>query len=172
MQDRKYRFSWELLGNLDQGRPHMGRSLRLEVYRLMQFTLRDVIEEHNGTEMTDRIFYQAGELAGRELYRNALADVKEFGVFVKTLQELLRDLGIGILRVEESDLDQGKLVVTVCEDLDCSGLPDLGYQTCIYDEGFLAGLLESFTGTPYRVKEIDCWSTGERTCRFLAEREQ
>ncbi len=150
----------------------MGRSLRLEVYRLMQFAFRDVIEQHNGSEITDRIFYQAGELAGRELYRNALVDVKEFGVFVKTLQEMLRELGIGILRVEEADLEQGRLVVTVSEDLDCSGLPELGYPTCVYDEGFLAGLLESFTGSVYRVREIDCWSTGERTCRFLAEREK
>ena len=35
--------------------------------------------------------------------------------------------------------------------------------------GFIAGLLESFTGKAFRVKEIDCWCTGDRTCRFRAE---
>ena len=36
-------------------------------------------------------------------------------------------------------------------------------------EGFIAGLFERFTGKTYHVKEIDCWCTGDRTCRFCAE---
>jgi len=39
----------------------------------------------------------------------------------------------------------------------------------VYDEGFIAGLLESFAGAPFKVKEVDCWCTGDRTCRFTAE---
>ena len=35
-------------------------------------------------------------------------------------------------------------------------------------EGFIAALLESFTGKKFTVKEIDCWCTGDRTCRFEA----
>lgn len=77
-------------------------------------------------------------------------------------------MGIGILRVEEEDLSNGRLVLTVSEDLDCSGLPELSYEFCTYDEGFIAALLESFTGIRFQVKEIDCWCTGDRTCRFLA----
>ncbi len=77
-------------------------------------------------------------------------------------------MGIGILRVEEEDLANGRLVLTVSEDLDCSGLPELSYEFCTYDEGFLAALLESFTGKPFQVKEVDCWCTGDRTCRFPA----
>ena len=38
------------------------------------------------------------------------------------------------------------LVLTVSEDLDCSGMPDLGQEICSYDEGFIAALLEKFTG--------------------------
>jgi uncharacterized protein len=85
------------------------------------------------------------------------------------LQETLRELGIGILRIEEADLEQGLLVLTVSEDLDCSGLPELEYEICVYDEGFIAALLENFTGRDFKVKEIDCWCTGDRTCRFRAE---
>jgi len=61
---RKYEFSWDLLGNLDLGRPNLGPSTRLEVYRLMQFCFRDVMEQHLGTAETDRLFYEAGKLAG------------------------------------------------------------------------------------------------------------
>lgn len=170
MTNRKYKFSWNLLGDIAKGRPNLGPSTRLEVYRLMQFTFRDVIEKHYGTETTDRIFYEAGKLAGVEFFKNVFpGDIKDFNDFLKTLQTTLRDMGIGILRVEEADPEKGRFVITCSEDLDCSGLPELGYEICTYDEGFFAGLLESFTGSGFKVKEVDCWCTSDRTCRFTAE---
>ncbi|MEW6585896.1 MAG: V4R domain-containing protein [Nitrospirota bacterium] len=165
---RKYAFTWDLLGDLDEGRPNLGRQTRLEVYRLMQFCFRDVLEEELGTEKADKIFYQAGYVAGSHFYRNIIGSSDDLGEFVKKLQTVLKEMGIGILRVEEEDLSNGRLVLTVSEDLDCSGLPELNYEICTYDEGFIAALLESFSGKPFKVKEIDCWCTGDRTCRFLA----
>ena len=53
--DRKYKFSWSLLGDIEAGRPNLGNTTRLEVYRLLQFAFRDVIEQHVGTEETDKI---------------------------------------------------------------------------------------------------------------------
>jgi len=166
---RKYGFTWSLLGDVGLGRPNLGPGMRVEVYRLMQFAFRDVIESHHGTEEADRIFRDAGLLAGREFYRNVLGSASDFPEFVRKTQQALADLSIGVLRIEKADLDAGSLVMTVSEDLDCSGLPDLDTEVCTYDEGFLAGLLESFTGRPFRVKEVDCWCTGGRTCRFTAD---
>lgn len=169
MTDRKYKFSWDLLGDIVLGRPNLGPNTRLEVYRLMQFTFRDIIEKHVGTEKTDQIFYEAGKLAGTEFYKRFFTDMKDFNGFVKSFQETLREFGIGILRVEEANMEKGSLILTVSEDLDCSGLPELGYEICTYDEGFISGLLESFTGSAFKVKEVECWCTGDRTCRFTAE---
>ncbi|RJR47919.1 MAG: 4-vinyl reductase [Deltaproteobacteria bacterium] len=167
--DRKYKFSWNLLGNLDVGRPNLGPVSRLEVYRLMQFCLRDVLEQKLGTEKADEIFYESGRLAGSQFYQHLLAGFTDFHEFIKRLQEILKDMGIGILRMEKEDLQNCSFVLTVSEDLDCSGLPELDYEICVYDEGFIAGLLESFTGKPFVVKEVDCWCTGDRTCRFTAD---
>ncbi len=166
---RKYKFSWDLLGDIATGRPNLGPNARLEVYRLMQYAFRDVMEQNMGTEKTDQLFYEAGHLAGVEFYKNFFSNIKDFNSFIKSLQEKLSDLGIGILRIEEADMEKGAFVMTVSEDLDCSGLPELDYEICTYDEGFIAGLLESFTGCTFKVKEVDCWCTGDRTCRFTAE---
>ena len=76
---------------------------------------------------------------------------------------------IGILRVEEADEASGRLVLTVAEDADCSGLPVLGETVCNYDEGFLSGVLSVYSGKPYTAVEVDCWATGDRVCRFCAE---
>jgi len=170
-QMRKYRFTWDLIGDIGTGRPNLGPSTRVEVYRLMQFCFRDVIEKRLGPEETDSLFFDAGFLAGKEFFINVIKSADDFNHFVAKLQQALIDLGIGVLRVEKADLDKFSLVLSVMEDLDCSGLPDIGTQVCNYDEGFIAGLIEAYTGKKWSVKEVDCWCNGGRTCRFSADME-
>jgi len=166
---RKYPFSWNLIGDIDLGRPNLGKYTRLEVYRLMQFTFRDVIEQRYGSQATDEIFYEAGKLAGMAFYKNVVGNVSDYNAFVRRLQDVLKEMGIGILRIEKADLENGDFVMAVSEDLDCSGLPELDFEICTYDEGFISALMESFTGKQFKVKEVDCWCTGDRTCRFTAQ---
>ena len=71
-------------------------------------------------------------------------------------------------RILEIDAENLIFKLTVAEDLDCSGLPACGEQVCTYDEGFIAGLLLAHTGREFTVKELDCWSSGDRVCRFEA----
>lgn len=84
------------------------------------------------------------------------------------LQQKLVDMKIGVLRIESMEETSGKIILTVSEDADCSGLPILGETVCNYDEGFLSGILSVYTGKPYEVIEVDCWATGDRVCRFHA----
>jgi predicted hydrocarbon binding protein len=167
---RKYEFDWDMIStaNIQDSRPNLGPTTRLENYRLMQFTLRDILEQRYGSDVTDDIFRTAGRLAGRNIYENLLSDAKSLDDLVTKLETLLKEMSIGILRMEEVDLEAGQFIMTVGEDLDCSGLPETGNDVCIYDEGFIAGILEAFTGKKFEVREIDCWCTGERTCRFQA----
>ena len=159
-------FDWSMIGDIAEGRPNLGATMDVAVYRLMQFTLRDIIIQEFDTATADRIYFRAGELAGRELFKNAITEKTDFGAFVKELQELLTALKIGILRIEKTDLEKLEFTLTVAEDLDCSGLPVCDETICTYDEGFIGGLLESFTGKKFDVKEVDCWCSGDRVCRF------
>ena len=165
---RKYGFTWELIGDITEGRPNLGTKMDLDIYRLMQFTLRDLLEEKLGAEETDALFYSAGKMAGRQFYEHYIEPVSSLEELVSKTQRLLREKGIGILKIEEVSMEQGRIMLTIDEDLDCSGLPELEYETCIYDEGFVAALFECFTQKNWTVKEIDCWCTGARTCRFMA----
>ena len=168
---RKYKFDKELIGNLELGRPNLGVEIDLEMYRTMQFTLRDVLEQKIGPEEADKIFYEAGKIAGKYFFETYIDPVSSVEEFVSKTQKALKDKKIGILRIEEAALEDGKVVLTIDEDLDCSGLPELDYETCIYDEGFVASLFEKYTGDIWHAKEIDCWCTGARTCRFLATKQ-
>ena len=81
----------------------------------------------------------------------------------------MQDLKIGVLRIENIDEQSGRIILTVSEDADCSGLPVLGETVCNYEEGFISGILSVYTGKPYSAIEIDCWATGDRVCRFRAD---
>jgi len=59
-KERRYGFSWDLIGDVAQGRPNLGNTTRVELYRLMEYTFRDRMEMALGTEKTDELFYEAG----------------------------------------------------------------------------------------------------------------
>ncbi|MCL2415635.1 MAG: 4-vinyl reductase [Defluviitaleaceae bacterium] len=164
--DPKRIFQWDNLGDIKTGRGGLGEEMPVALYRLMQYTMVDVLSREFGLDKANSILRDSGYLAGCEFAENALITDQDFDAFVSHLQEQLKLLKIGILRMEQFDEDSGEVVLTIEEDLDCSGLPITGNTVCHYDEGFLAGILFTYTGKSYDVREIDCWATGNRCCRF------
>ena len=161
-------FTWNSIGNVMEGRQNLGEDMPVYIYRLFQFTLKDELTKRFGRDATIDIFRNAGNLAGQEFARHMLDTTLPFNEFIAHLQEVLVESKIGILRIEEFNLETNKATLTIGEDLDCSGLPVTGETVCNYDEGFLAGVLTVYTQKEYVVTEIDCWATGSRVCRFEA----
>ena len=159
-------FSWENLGNIIEGRGDLGGEMPVMVYRLMQFTMLDILAREHGREKANHYLREAGRLAGTEFTRNTLDLTLPFDSFIASLQQTLQDLKIGILRIEAVDEEAKEIVLTVSQDLDCSGLPITNETVCDYDEGFIAGIISLYTGKPYTVREVDCWASGDRVCRF------
>jgi predicted hydrocarbon binding protein len=159
-------FSWDMLGDIKEGRGDLGEEMPVLVYRLMQYTMLDVLTKAFNSEKANEFFRDAGFLAGTEFAKNVLELNVDFDTFVANLQKSLEQLKIGILRMEAFDAETGNLTLTVGQDLDCSGLPVTNENVCNYDEGFIAGILEAYTGKQYIVREIDCWANGDRVCRF------
>ena len=160
------KFDWSWLGDVREGRPNLGTMTEVTTYRLMQFTLRDTLIRYLGVEKADRAFYEAGEEAGRVYYDHVITKKGSLNDFIANLQETLKTLRIGVLKVEKADLDKLMFTLTVAEDLDCSGIPVCSEQICTYDEGFIAGLVSQHTGKKFIAKEVDCWCSGDRVCRF------
>jgi predicted hydrocarbon binding protein len=159
-------FKWSMLGDIEKGRPNLGPMVHVSVYRLMQYTLRDVLIRDFGGEKADRVFFEAGKRAGQEYCENILTAKKDLNSLFADLQRTMKELGIGIFRVESADVEGASFVVTVAEDLDCSGIPICSEEVCTYDEGFIAGLLLAYSGKDFHVQEVDCWGSGARICRF------
>ncbi|GLC82387.1 V4R domain-containing protein [Lacrimispora brassicae] len=161
-------FSWDTIGNIAEGRKNLGEEMPVMMYRLFQYSLRSELSGRFGDEAARDLFQKAGKLSGREFALHLLDLTLPLNDFLASLQKSLEVHKIGILRFEKFDPHTGEVVLTVGEDLDCSGLPVTGDYVCNYDEGFLAGVLKEYTGKEYVVKEVDCWASGSRVCRFEA----
>jgi predicted hydrocarbon binding protein len=159
-------FSWENIGDIKKGRGDLGEEMPVLVYRLMQYTMLDVLSKEFGEDKANEFFSKAGFLAGSEFAKNVMDLKADFNTFFANLQKALKDLKIGILRMEAYDAESGDITLTVEQDLDCSGLPITNETVCTYDEGFISGILGAYTGKNYKVLEVDCWASGDRVCRF------
>jgi Predicted hydrocarbon binding protein (contains V4R domain) len=160
--------TWENI-NVSEGRRNLGEDMPVAVYRLMQYAIHDELAERYSLEEAQSIIRDSGHRVGIVFFNQLFDRALPFNEFISELQRTLKEFKIGVLRVEKSEPEQGKFVLTVAEDLDCSGLPILNETVCYYDEGFISGILEAYTGNKFNVVEIDCWATGDRVCRFTAE---
>ncbi len=165
------KFDWKDIGEISNGRRNLGETMPVFVYRMFQYTVKDELVKQYGKETVVEIFRNAGKAGGVEFARNVLDLTLPINAFIASLQTVLEESKIGIFRMESFNAETGEMIMTVSEDLDCSGLPVTGETVCNYDEGFLAGVLEVYTKQKYIVREIDCWATGARVCRFKAEKD-
>ncbi|MCI6465628.1 MAG: 4-vinyl reductase [Faecalicatena sp.] len=147
-------------------RGNLGDELPVIVYRLMEYSMREQLTEEFGEEMQIRIFRSAGYKAGVYFAKKQLDITMPINRFIADLQARMEELKIGVLRVESFEEQTGVLILTVAEDVDCSGLPLLGETVCNYDEGFISGIMSTYMKKEYMAEEVDCWATGDRVCRF------
>lgn len=169
LAERKESCLEDLMSYSVNSRGNMGQSVPVAVYRLLEYSFKEQLDQQFGKEMRIQVFRNAGERAGKYFAKQFLDLSLPINQFFSELQKRMEELRIGVLRIEKMDIDTGKIILTVSEDADCSGLPILGETVCNYDEGFIGGILSVYTKKVYKAEEIDCWATGDRVCRFCAE---
>ena len=165
--EKNEEFSWDELGDIELGRPNLGQLVPVSVYRLLQYSVRQVLTTEFDRDFANTILHKSGKLVGQKFCKDLLDTSLDLSEFMSDLKRVLIEQKIGILRIEKVDLETMEFVLSVAEDLDCSGLPFIDEAVCNFDEGFIAGIMKVYTGKEFTVKEVDCWGTGDRVCRFL-----
>ncbi|EMS73924.1 V4R domain-containing protein [Ruminiclostridium cellobioparum] len=166
MSDTFRCFEWESVGDVGLGRPTLGEKMHVAAYRMFHYAHRCVLEKNYGKEAVKRNMVEAGRAVGEEFCQHMLDINLPPADFFRLLNQKMAELGIGILEVEHADFENMIFILTVSEDLDCSGVPATGEAICNYAEGFITGIMQRYTDRQFIVKEINCWSTGDWTCRF------
>lgn len=162
------KFNWKFIGDIEFGRPRLGENTSVAIYRLMQYSIKHVLNFKFGAQEANKIIFNAGKMAGFAVFENILSEYKdlELNQFLIQLEKLLISLKIGILKMEKADLDKFAFTLVVEEDIDCSGLPNIGETVCSFDEGFISAIFSAYIRKDITAKEIDCWCNGDRVCRF------
>ncbi|MBI9018612.1 MAG: 4-vinyl reductase [Phycisphaerae bacterium] len=162
-------FTWDLLGDIETGRPNLGMSCPVLVYRLFKQNMTAELIRQFGRDKAIKLIKNAGYHAGRECC-NAVFDCDlPPQMFMISLQMMFKENNIAIINFEKADFDNWQLVIAVNEGLECSGIAPMGHPGCFYLEGFFGGILETYAGRKFIIKEIDCWAAGQRVCRFTVE---
>lgn len=157
-----------IIGDIKQGREHLGPEVSVEAYRLFENTVHKALTDMYGTEKCADIMKTAGRLAGED-FAKGISKKKDLSGFIAELQKKMREMKIGILRVENvTGTERIAITLTISEDVDCSGEQNIGETVCNYDEGFVEGVFSYYRKKPFSVNEVDCWGKGDRVCRFVA----
>ncbi|MEG2199441.1 MAG: EAL domain-containing protein, partial [Anaerovorax sp.] len=169
IKHEKTPFQFSSIGNISLGRGALGTDMPVFVYRLFQFTMRQALSDIYGEgEMIDA-FRQSGKIAGKAFAQEFLDLKLELQEFTVNFKEKFEQSKIGILKIEAIDQRKEKIVLTIEEDVSCSGISvyEIRNQICKYEEGFLQGVFGEYTGREYFAVEVDCWGTGAKLCRFV-----
>lgn len=166
LKDQKPETLDTFLNYTDAGRENLGDTLPVMVYRMLEYSLKLELRNRYGKEEQIQVFRNSGRMAGEYFAKHFLDLNQPLDLFVSNLQNVLEKFKIGVLRIENIDEETGKIILTVSEDADCSGLPVLGETVCNYDEGFISGIMSLYSHKNYEAIEVDCWATGDRVCRF------
>ena len=91
MLQQDYNFSWDQLGDIEEGRPNLGSKTTVAVYRLMQYTMRAVLEKEYGDARTRELLAMAGRVAGSAFCQNMLDVSLPLNKFIAQLHKALID---------------------------------------------------------------------------------
>ena len=163
-------FDFSSLGDISLGRETLGESVPVFIYRMFQYSLREVLEKNFGVEKTKELLRDAGRISGVEFCRKMLNNALRLPDFIKELQSTFEKFKIAKMEPESMAEDFSEAVFVMAEDIDCSGMPVTGKVVCNFDEGFLEGIFNEYTGLTFEAREVDCWSNGGTICRFMLKR--
>ena len=134
------------MGKDEEGYHFWTAEMRAIAHRQMCQTTLHALGKEFGREKAIQFSRSAGTFAGNDFAHAFLDLTADFRTFVLSLQKALTALKVDTLRVELLNPDSGNLAITT---EDCHGCDDfLAAQENIriYDEGFVAGILEVYTG--------------------------
>ena len=123
MADRKPIQFEEYLKYDENSRGNLGEELPVLVYRLLEYSLKEELIRRYGKDEQVEVFRSAGRMAGEYFTKNMLNLDQPMDQFVNELQNKMKELKIGVLRIERQDHPYSsrgrRLFRTSCAWRDC-----------------------------------------------------
>lgn len=157
----------DLIGNPQNSRQTLGTMVPVALFRLLRLVgVMEGMKEIAGRG-ANALIYRGGKNLGKNVAERVIsATGYDFDKYVQEIVNICKELGIGLLSIPEMNLDTGYMKLRVDECVTCSGMPNIGQVVCHFEGGFIASIMEMFTGKRANVTEIECWGKGDQACVF------
>jgi hypothetical protein len=113
---------------------------------------QNMLENVEGHKEDTDYLRKEGYSAGVEFSNNIMDMVILPDDSINTLQKKLHDYKINVLRMESYDIDTGNITISFEHEIDFNKLQLSNNDLCSFNEGFVAGILEVYTGRKYDVQ--------------------
>ncbi len=155
----------ETIAQISQiARPQLGEDVPMLIFRAFRHFTANYV-----TQMLGRSAQVVFQNAGRDLGRDVGDMLKKptLDEYLKEVVTFTRDMRIGILSA--SEISDKRMVLGLDECITCVGMPNIGKRICHFEVGFVAGIVETFTGRRVRAHESKCGANGEGICEVTLD---
>jgi uncharacterized protein len=159
----------ELIGNTSLGRKTLGETVPVQLFRALRLVgVMEGMKEIAGRG-ANAIIYRGGRNLGLNIGKSISTQISEpleLNNYLSSVVSTCKSLGIGLVSVAGGSFESGQVYIRVDECVSCAGMPNIGEPVCHFEGGMVAGIIENFTHTQIRCKEIKCWAKGDSECLF------
>lgn len=111
------------------------------------------------------LVYHSGQNLGLALGQIVAATVdKDLESYVGKIEQICRQLCIGLLVPDRVDLSAGVLELRVDQCVSCAGIHNVSAPICHFEAGMVGGIVKSFFKRNVRATETKCNALGDKTC--------
>lgn len=111
------------------------------------------------------LVYHSGQSLGTTLGQLVAGNVdKDLEVYVGKIQQLCRQLCIGLVVPDKVDLSGGVLELRVDECVSCAGIHNVTAPICHFEAGMVGGIVKAFFNRNVKATETKCNALGDKTC--------
>ena len=89
------KYQWKNLGNISIGRPDLGDTVPVAIYRQLEFSLIEVLTRRYGSKEANDIFREAGFIAGVEFARFHLnTHISKYSIIFRKPKKFVVELSV------------------------------------------------------------------------------
>lgn len=151
---------------IGEARPHLGATVPVALFRALRVDgMMRGLDAAIGDAST--LVYSAGRRVGAPIGESIAKQANgDLGEFLGGVVETSRALGIGVISLVPGSLTSEGMTLRVDECVTCAGAEPLGRKICHFEGGFIAAVVEGFTGQPAIATETHCNANGDDACVF------
>jgi predicted hydrocarbon binding protein len=148
-----------------ENRNDLGPLIPIRLFQVLRMVaLGSNVEDILGQGAPSLVYY-SGQNLGMALGQIVAATVdKDLESYVGKIEQVCRQLCIGLLVPDRVDLSAGVLELRVDQCVSCAGIHNVSAPICHFEAGMVGGIVKSFFKRNVKATETKCNALGDKTC--------